>query len=182
LINNNYGPFSGSDWCENHKIRYNNGETYTGGYVYGDDAGAFFCSPLKNVPECGIPYSGALTDIELLRWYPFYLSEIDTSLPDYETIDEVPDEMDILEYCGELKGGGTPEFAIHTPENEGEINTSHDRITVKDTPINTNYQIYSITGQLIQSGSTNPDISTVQLSKGMYILRLENGKAFKFVK
>ena len=47
---------------------------------------------------------------------------------------------------------------------------------------NTHYQIYTITGQLIQTGTANPNISTAQLSKGIYILRLENGKAFKFLK
>ena len=47
---------------------------------------------------------------------------------------------------------------------------------------NTNYQIYSVIGQLIQTGTTAPDISTAQLGKGVYILRLENGKTFKFVK
>jgi len=45
-----------------------------------------------------------------------------------------------------------------------------------------NSQIYSITGQLVQTGTTNPEISTAQLTKGMYILRLENKKAIKFVK
>jgi len=40
----------------------------------------------------------------------------------------------------------------------------------------------AFTGQLLQFGTTNPDISTAQLSKGMYILRLENGKVYKFVK
>jgi hypothetical protein len=67
-------------------------------------------------------------------------------------------------------------------EIESEITTFYNRITVKDTPSGTNYQIYSVTGQLIQTGTTTPDISTALLSKGMYILRLENGKAFKFVK
>jgi len=55
-------------------------------------------------------------------------------------------------------------------------------VSAKEIPTNTNYQIYSVTGQLIQAGATTPDISTAQLSKGIYILRLENGKAFKFVK
>ncbi|MDR2970689.1 MAG: T9SS type A sorting domain-containing protein [Bacteroidales bacterium] len=48
--------------------------------------------------------------------------------------------------------------------------------------MNTHYQIYTITGQVVQTGITTPDISTAQLNKGIYILRLENGKVFKFVK
>ena len=60
--------------------------------------------------------------------------------------------------------------------------TAQAGYVIKDIPQNTHYQIYTITGQLIQAGATNPDISTAQLSKGIYILRLENGKAFKFVK
>ena len=35
---------------------------------------------------------------------------------------------------------------------------------------------------LLQTGANGHDISTVQLSKGIYILRLENGKVVKFVK
>jgi predicted transcriptional regulator len=53
---------------------------------------------------------------------------------------------------------------------------------LKNISSNTFYQIYNVTGQLVQSGTTNPDISTVKLCKGMYILRLESGKAYKFVK
>ena len=83
--------------------------------------------------------------------------------------------------CLPFKGGGTPELAPAI-EDESEMITFYDRITVKDTPTNTNYQIYNVMGQLMQSGTINPDISTVQLSKGLYILRLENGKVYKFVK
>jgi len=74
-----------------------------------------------------------------------------------------------------------PELLMPT-EQESEIITSHDRITVKDISMNIHYQIYSATGQLLQTGITTSDISTAQFSKGLYILRLENGKAYKFVK
>jgi len=46
----------------------------------------------------------------------------------------------------------------------------------------TNYQIYNVFGQLMQYGTTTSGISTAQLPQGVYILRLENGKSFKFVK
>jgi len=84
--------------------------------------------------------------------------------------------------CEPFKGEDPAPELIKPFEDEGEITTYYDRITVKDTPTNTHYQIYTITGQLIQTGTTNPDIFTAELSKGIYILRLENGKAFKFVK
>jgi len=71
---------------------------------------------------------------------------------------------------------------IIVAEDKSEVTTYYDRITVKDTPTNTNYQIYNTIGQLIQTGTTTPDISTANLSNGIYILRFENGKAFKFVK
>ena len=69
-----------------------------------------------------------------------------------------------------------------SPEDESDIIVFQDRIFLKDVPSNTNYQIYSVIGQLIQTGTTTPDISTAQFGKGVYILRLENGKTFKFVK
>jgi hypothetical protein len=98
-----------------------------------------------------------------------------------ESFEEKPFPMDYSE-CPPFKGGGNSEFAMLPPEKETEIIAFYNRIIVKEIPINTLYQIYSLTGQLIQTGTTNPDISTAQLSKGIYILRLENGKAFKFVK
>jgi len=84
--------------------------------------------------------------------------------------------------CTPFKGGNAPEYTMQKSENETEITNFDDRIIVQDTPANTFYQIYTVTGQLIQTGTTNPDISTAQLTKGIYILRLETGKAFKFVK
>jgi len=60
--------------------------------------------------------------------------------------------------------------------------TAQAGYVIKDIPQNTHYQIYTITGQLISSGVATSNISTAQLGKGIYILRLENGKAFKFVK
>jgi hypothetical protein len=87
------------------------------------------------------------------------------------------------EACEPFKGReDAPEFVLPLPKTETEITNFFDRITIKDTPNGTNYQIYSVTGQMIQVGTTNPDISTTQLAKGMYILRLESGKTFKFVK
>jgi len=67
-------------------------------------------------------------------------------------------------------------------ENEIEIITFPDYIFLNNIKVNTNYQIYNVVGQLVQAGTSNSDISTAKLGKGVYILRLENGKSFKFVK
>ena len=83
--------------------------------------------------------------------------------------------------CSSKGGDPTPELVIPA-ETETEITAFPDRITIKDAPANTKYQIYNTIGQLIQTGATNPDISTANLNKGVYILRLENGKTVKFVR
>ena len=81
--------------------------------------------------------------------------------------------------CNFKSAEASEDFALPTKE-ESEIITYPDRITV-NTP-NIGYQIYTVTGQLIQSGVATLDISTAQLNKGVYILRLENGKTLKVVK
>ena len=116
-----------------------------------------------------------------LNWEPFGLTAVEPSLSSPDDFTPIPYFMEKIDECEFPKGATAPEL-IMPVEYESEITTYYDRITVKDIPINTNYQIYTVTGQLIQAGATTPDISTAQLSKGIYILRLENGKAFKFVK
>ena len=89
--------------------------------------------------------------------------------------------MLLLEYCDDFKKGEATESSMST-ENEIEIVAFPDRITVTNIPSNSDYQIYNVIGQLMQAGTTSVDISTARLGQGVYILRLGNGKTFKFVK
>ena len=170
---------------EHYKIRFNqSNEVYTGGHCQSIiSRGAMFGTPLTYAEDCYNKYKHPIDYIDNLSWTSFDLISI---TPSYHTFDFYSefDYMYVKEEClpFPFKGDEFPVFSISASENESEVITFHDRITVKDIPLNTNYQIYSVSGQLIQTGSTNPDISTAQLSKGMYILRIENGKAFKFVK
>ena len=174
--------YSQSGWLyEHYKVKYYNGRVYTGGFFQGDNSlSVLFATPLV-AKECGYPSDASNTQ-EL--YFPIYFP-ITTSAPPseypYISIFSGSYQMPYYERCFPFKGEDAPEL-IMSIENESKITTFNNRITVKDTPTNTNYQIYTITGQLIQTGATNPDISTAQLSKGLYILRLENGKALKFVK
>jgi hypothetical protein len=186
IMTNNYYFAANSDLYEHYKIRYYNGEEYTGGYFQGVIQGtysecALFSTPLKLSDDCDY-FEFSKANEELVPYSSFELQSFDT-----KPITAYFHESDqyllfVYDYCGELKGGLSPEFSMQSPESESEIIICYDRITVKDTPAGTKYQIYSITGQLIQTGNTNSDISTTQLTKGMYILRLEDGKAFKFIK
>jgi len=89
---------------------------------------------------------------------------------------------------GGLGGVGDHEdgLAVVTAEaaedGENEIIAFSDHIILKNIEIKTNYQIYNVIGQLVQTGTVMSDISTAKLGKGVYILRLESGKTFKFVK
>jgi len=187
-MDNNYYLGSPHDQYQHYKLRGDGfGHEYTGGYYQGNIDGnlsmcALFGSPLKNSPDCDHPYRTPTVIVEPRYWGQFDLMPYETPHPNFETFyfDEEP--MYIFEKCDELLRNLSPEFVMTPPENETKITNFYDCISVKDIRANTKYQIYTITGQLIQTGSTTPDISTAQLSKGMYFLRLENGKAFKFVK
>jgi len=171
---------------EHYKIRYQYGgfiyKEYTGGYYQRDgEMGALFATPLTVPNECGDTYDTHSTG-ESITWSSFSVSSGGTPF----TPDNFPIwgtfSMDFENLCGEFKGGDPAPKSVMSAENESEITTSYDRITLKDIPANTGYQIYNTIGQLISTGVTTPDISTASLSKGVYILRLESGKTFKFVK
>jgi len=164
------------------------GKEYTGGDFQGlinenFSRCALFGTPLVSAPYCDHPETFIKPDIGTRFLLPsFNLEPHDFNEHVHEPIISTTSDLD-YKACTPFKGGNdAPKYSMTPPENETEITNFYDRITVKDTPSGTNYQIYSVTGQLIQTGTTNPDISTVNLSKGMYILRLETGKAFKFVK
>ena len=181
FINNFYG--SGPVLYEHYKIRYQQGEEYTGGYYQNiNSKRALFGTPLKSADGCDSHYTSDITILSPIDWSYFYLGNISVASHIYSLHGSYDEYFGAYYECYPFKGGGTPEFSMPLPAIKSEIITFYDRITVKDTPANTKYQIFSITGQLIQTGSTVPEISTAQLSKGMYILRLENGKAYKFVK
>jgi hypothetical protein len=143
---------------------------------------ALFGRPRTVADDCDINYHS-----ENPGYYPVYPATLGLSqlliTSREENYSEASTKEMVYYACTPFKGGeDDSEFSLLPPEKESEIATFYDRITVKDTPNGTKYHIYSVTGQLIQTGTTNPDISTAQLSKGMYILRLETGKAFKFIK
>ena len=182
MQNKNYND--PTNYHEHHKIKYHNNEIYTGGYFQGNNVMcALFGTPRVATLNCDNLYPSSSTNST--TYYPFVLpiGPIPFDLhPDHEFDNPELFYPPYNDECLPFRGEGTaPEMAIGF-ENESEITTYYDRISVKDIPVNTNYQIYTVTGQLIQAGVTTPDISTAQLSKGFYILRLENGKAFKFVK
>ena len=183
MLENYYYYYTANGRHEHYKIRFNqNGETYTGGlYKDGYSWGTLFGTPLIDADYCGSILKYQTPTSDHLDWYPFDLPAVvlsERSPVDFGSETYLMEEVDECEFS---KGATTPEL-IMPVEVESEITTYYDRITVKDIPTNTNYQIYSVTGQLIQTGTTNPGISTAQLNKGVYILRLENGKAYKFVK
>ena len=167
---------------EHHKIRYDQyANEYTGGYSQSvTEMCVLFASP-RNQTICDDEYPGNPTSTPVVG-ASFALSQSGWAEKDFSTFNSYPYDLALPNNCDILKGGSAPEYSMRPPENESEIVTYYDRVTVKDTPEGVIYQIYTVTGQLIQTGTSNPDISTAQLSKGMYILRLENGKAFKFFK
>jgi len=186
-MTNNYYYGTSYEQYKHYKIRYDlQGNEYTGGYFQGNVQGNFsmcalFGSPLRNAPYCDHHLTGTFPDLEHRYLYQFQLTQSIPQQHNYMSFPYYEESMPVYLACTPFKGE-FPEYSMLLPETETEITNFYDRITVKDTPLGTSYQIYSVTGQLIQSGTTNPDISTAQLSMGIYILRLENGKAFKFVK
>jgi hypothetical protein len=180
IYNSSTGPVSGD--YEHYKIRHQLGNEFTGGYFQNiNEMCALFGTPLT-ASDCDIHYESDEPELQYIHWAPFTLQQ--EEIPHSPEIGYQSNTLDMLlvHECPIFKGEAPAPELIMAPEKESEIITFYDRITVKDTPTNTKYQIFSIQGQLIQSGATNPDISTAQLSKGIYILRLENGKAFKFLK
>jgi hypothetical protein len=181
MSNNFFGELG--EWWKHYKIGYNEkGKEYTGGlFNNGFSNCALFGTPLEVAEKCDNRIEYPMTSTPQHFWYSFGLIPR-KSLPRILDFYNSPIEMPVYKECLPFKGNEAPDFVIPSPKNETEITNFYDRITVKDTPSGTNYQIFSVTGQLIQTGTTNPDISTAQLTKGMYILRLEDGKAVKFVK
>jgi hypothetical protein len=182
MNNNNYYG-SSTDQYEHYKVKYHNGNACTGGFFQGraNAGSALFGTPMVNAPHCDNTYPSLCACINYepsdfnLTTHPFLDSSPYSS---FHSIEYPTYSTDCLPFKDEA-----PDTELVMPfEDESEIITYYDRITVKDTPENTRYQIYSITGQLLQIGATGTDISTAQLSKGIYILRLENGKVVKFVK
>jgi len=185
MYNNNYGAQSGNDQYEHYKIGFYNSVPYTGGKFSenGFPLCALFGSPTRPADVCDNLFVSLMNYPFTCIWSQFYLVDVILE-PAIET-PVIYNKYELSYYadCMPFKGGDDdPEYSMLPPENESEITNFYDRITIKDTPSGTNYQIFSVTGQLIQTGTTNPDIPTAQLTKGMYILRLETGKAVKFVK
>ena len=182
MTNNFYYGTGVDDRYEHYKIRYDqNQKEYTGGYFQDNvSTCALFGSPLMPAPTCDHHVTSPTPDIDLQNWASFNLIPVDTEPLSQLLSSDFSETMDVEIVCDDFKSA--PEYAMPSPEDESDIIALQDRITVKDVPSNTNYQIYSVIGQLMQTGTTTPDISTAQLGKGVYILRLENGKTFKFVK
>jgi len=189
IMSNTY--FSGDYYerYENHKIRrYHLDNEYTGGFFQGSVEGSYSRCALFGTPltytQGGCEYTNYFPVPVLEDRYYDSFNLLSKYCPYNPPKTSIRNTYPLVYFaCTPFRGGDdAPEFVLPSPKNETEITNFYDRITVKDTPSGTNYQIYSVTGQLIQTGTTNPDISTTQLSRGMYILRLENGKAFKFVK
>ncbi|MDR2970712.1 MAG: T9SS type A sorting domain-containing protein [Bacteroidales bacterium] len=180
MSNNDYYYVPDNDFYEHYKIRYNqSGKEYTGGsFRSADEMGALFGTPLTTSYECDDRYYSDDPEMGHIPWDPFYLSSANTPFIPSSSF-SFSGDMEAIDCSFE---GKEPTPKLASAEDESEIITFHDRITVKDIPVNTNYQIYNVVGQLIQTGSATPDISTASLNKGIYILRLETGKTFKFVK
>jgi len=180
MMNNDY---DGLGDYEHYKIRYQAGDEYTGGYFQNvDEMGALFgAPPLTVFNECGPNYYSD-PNLGYIDWSSFTLQHENRSFLYDIGYDATTEYMDFEDECFPPFKGGDPVPKSIPAENESEITAFPDRITIKDAPANTRYQIYNTIGQLIQTGTTNPDISTANLNKGVYILRLENGKTVKFVR
>jgi len=184
MSNNHHHAAGSSDQWEYYKIRYDqSGEIYTGGFFLRDYvSAALFGTPLRLAPYCDDIYPSLSVHIDYQRISCFSLLPIQFKEQTVEPFISHFCSMDLIGYCDPFKKVSPPDFAMQSSNIESEITNFYDRIIVKAIPTGTIYHIYSVTGQLLQTGTTNPDISTAQLAKGMYILRLENGKAFKFIK
>jgi len=185
MTNNDYNGPSIGDY-EHYKIRYNQqGDEFTGGDYQSQNSTQFcalFGAPLTTAEDCHYPYISSLPVISSLIWSSFGLTTNTLSERDVDTLTAQLPILPVYDECYPFRNGESVPELIISAKDESEIINYYDRIIVKDIPMNTNYHIYNIIGQLVQTGTTNPDISTTNLNKGIYILRLENGKAFKFVK
>jgi len=182
VMNNNIYFGSVNEKFIHYKVRGDMlGNELTGGYYQRDDRMcALFGTPLVYAPFCDHRYQSEPV-YHQHYWFSFGLYPNPPSEHIYKPSGQKTTGT-VYEYCLPFKGEELEPELVMPKEDESEIVTYYDRITVKDAPISTSYQIYSITGQLLQTGFATPDISTANLSKGFYLLRLENGKAFKFVK
>jgi len=185
-MENSYHFDTDDEKYRHYKIGYYDGKEYTGGSYQGEiqstySTGALFSSPLISTNICNPPITSDTPSDEIIHFSSFNLLPWNRKSNPY-FYESFEDDMDDEKNCGILKGGKYPKSVMVPSEKEGEITTFYDRITVKEVPANTSYQIYNTIGQLVQEGTTNSDISTTKLGKGVYILRLESGKTFKFVK
>jgi len=180
IMNSNNYYSSITDKYEHYKVKYRNYVAYTGGCFYNNNSmNVLFATP-RRASVCDYTYPNSNTGTQYISIpYPIFTG----SFSDHSYVSMgVGTYQTYFTECPPFKGEDIEPELVMPVEDESEITTYYDRIIVKDIPENTLYQIYSIHGQLIQTGTTSPDISTAELNKGIYILRLENGKVFKFVK
>jgi hypothetical protein len=166
-----------------YKIKGNiQGDEFTGGFNQNgvQTMYALFSTP-RIAAYCDHYSTNFTTMYGEPAWTTFSLLPKNISEHNYNTFSGYPYLMN-YDICPPFKGIEPAPELLMPAEQESEITIFYDRITIKDISENTHYQIYSATGQLLQTGFTTSDISTAQLSKGLYILRLENGKSYKFVK
>ena len=181
VMRNNSYYGSTTDRYEHYKVKDHNGVTYTGGFFQNPNiGGVLFGTPRTNAPFCDHTYQASNNIIGYQpSSMPVYIADFSPHIlspyPSHES-------QTYSTECSPFKGEEPDLKSAMSAENESEITTFYDRIVVKDIPANTGYQIYNTLGQLISTGVTTPDISTASLGKGVYILRLESGKTFKFVK
>jgi len=170
----------GDGLYQHYKIKYYGNEVYTGGYFEDDEKKcALFATPGKIAKEC--EYTGQSGDPynEPIHYFTFGLTSLNYSPHSIQPF--ISHSVNFLEeHCGGLKKGEAPEEM--RDDNDIGIIAFSDYIFVNNIKININYQIYNVIGQLVQTGTVMSDISTAKLGKGVYILRLESGKTFKFVK
>ena len=174
MRNNHYTDAAA--YYEHYKVRYYNGEAYTGGfYQKANSRCALFATPLRGPDYCNfIYYSQTSQGNETC--YTFNLTSSQHPYHPYDNFPASPKIMNYNDHCGDLKRSEAAE------DGENEIIAFSDHIILKNIEIKTNYQIYNVIGQLVQTGTVMSDISTAKLGKGVYILRLESGKTFKLVK
>jgi len=139
---------------------------------------ALFGSPLKAIDDCDIPYTSSIPTYPSIALYSFGISGQNVPQKNINFPFTTTHPMDYHYNCDILKR----DEAQFVSEDEIGIVTLSDLIKVTNLTATSDYQIYNVLGQLMQAGITSSDISTTQLPKGVYILRLENGKTFKFVK
>jgi hypothetical protein len=151
-MNNNFYFGSVSEEYMHYKIKGNPlGNEFTGGYHQSTwEKSALFGTPLTIADNCDHRYSSAPPVTDNPVWTTFNLVPKDFSHRVYNTFLKQPYLMD-YDGCDPFRGSALAPELVMPVEQESEITTFYDHITVKDTPVNTNYQIFSIQGQLIQT-------------------------------